>query len=61
MIKNRLFDVFTKKFEDGSSKVSYAYRLIFQSYERTLSDEEINLIMQKITDKLNAKEGWQVR
>lgn len=61
MIKNRLFDVFTKKFEDGSSKTSYAYRLIFQSYEKTLSDEEINLIMQKITDKMNSNSGWQVR
>jgi len=61
MIKNRLFDVFTKKLEDGSTKTSYAYRLIFQSYEKTLSDEEINAIMKKITDNLNAKSGWQVR
>ena len=61
MIKNRLFDVFTKKFEDGSSKTSYAYRLIFQSYERTLIDDEVNSIMQKITDNMNANNGWQVR
>ena len=61
MVKNKLFDVFTKKFEDGSSKTSYAYRLIFQSYEKTLSDEEINIIMQKITDKMNSNIGWQVR
>ena len=61
MIKNRLFDVFTKKFPDGSSKTSYAYRLIFQSYERTLSDDEVNAIMEKITKKMNANAGWQVR
>jgi phenylalanyl-tRNA synthetase beta subunit len=61
MIINRLFDVFNKKMDDGSIKISYAYRLIFQSYERTLSDNEINIIMQKITDKLNSKSGWQVR
>jgi phenylalanyl-tRNA synthetase beta subunit len=61
MIKNRLFDVFNKKFEDGSIKTSYAYRLIFQSYERTLSDDEVNAIMQKITYKLNSNSGWQVR
>ncbi|MFA5935100.1 MAG: phenylalanine--tRNA ligase beta subunit-related protein [Candidatus Paceibacterota bacterium] len=61
MIKNRLFDVFTKKFPDGISKTSYAYRLIFQSHEKTLSDEEINVIMQKITDKMNTNIGWQVR
>lgn len=61
MVKNRLFDVFTKKFPDGSSKISYAYRLIFQSYERTLSDDEVNAIMEKITKKMNANAGWQVR
>jgi len=61
MMKSRLFDVFTKKLDDGSSKTSYAYRLIFQSYEKTLSDEEVNVIMQKITDKMNANNGWQVR
>ena len=61
MVKNRLFDVFTKKFPDGISKTSYAYRLIFQSYEKTLSDEEINVIMQKITDRMNGNVGWQVR
>ncbi|MCX6717221.1 MAG: phenylalanine--tRNA ligase beta subunit-related protein [Candidatus Taylorbacteria bacterium] len=61
VIKNNLFDVFNKKMEDGSIKISYAYRLIFQSYERTLSDNEVNTIMQKITDKLNSKLGWQVR
>jgi phenylalanyl-tRNA synthetase beta subunit len=61
MIKNRLFDVFTKTLEDGTKKTSYAYRIIFQSYEKTLSDDEVNAIMQKITDKMNAKKDWQVR
>ncbi len=61
MIKNRLFDVFTKKFPDGSAKISYAFRLIFQSFERTLSDEEVNAIMKKIADKMNKNSGWQVR
>ena len=61
MIKSRLFDVFTKALPDGTKKVSYAYRLIFQSYTKTLSDEEVNKIMVKITEKMNAKSGWQVR
>ncbi len=61
MLKNRLFDVFTKSFEDGSKKTSYAYRIIFQSYEKTLSDEEVNAVMEKITNKMNANKGWQVR
>ncbi len=50
-----LFDEFKK---DG--KVSYAFRLVFQSYERTLTDEEINKIMEKIAEKVKTK-GWQVR
>ncbi|MGB8815622.1 MAG: phenylalanine--tRNA ligase beta subunit-related protein [Minisyncoccia bacterium] len=61
LVKNYLFDVFTKKFEDGSSKTSFAYRLVFQSMEKTLSDDEINIVMTKITEKLNANKGWQVR
>ncbi len=61
VIKSRLFDVFTKAFPDGAKKVSYAYRLIFQSYERTLTDDEVNAIMTKITEKMNKKTGWQVR
>ena len=51
-----LFDEFKK---DG--KISYAFRLVFQSYDRTLTDAEVNEIMEKITDKIKAKEGWQVR
>jgi len=61
MIKNRLFDEFVKTFPDGRNMVSYAYRLIFQSYDRTLTDDEVNAIMTKITEKMNKKAGWQVR
>jgi phenylalanyl-tRNA synthetase beta subunit len=61
LLKTRLFDVFTKTFPDGTKKTSYAYRLIFQSFERTLTDEEVNAIMEKVTNLLNAEEGWQVR
>ena len=51
-----LFDTFTK---DG--KTSYAYRLVFQSYEKTLSDNEVNAIMEKISQEISKKNGWQVR
>ena len=50
-----LFDEFKK---DG--KVSYAFRLVFQSYEKTLTDAEVNKVMNKITEKIKTK-GWQVR
>jgi phenylalanyl-tRNA synthetase beta subunit len=51
----KLFDSFTK---DG--KTSFAYHLVFQSYEKTLTDQEINSIMEKITEKIISL-GWQVR
>lgn len=50
-----LFDVFKK---DG--KISYAYRLVFQSQDRTLTDDETNAIMNEIYAELG-KRGWQVR
>ncbi len=51
-----LFDVFKKE-----GRVSYAFRLVFQSSEKTLSDEEINTVMENVTAALNDKDGWQVR
>jgi phenylalanyl-tRNA synthetase beta chain len=51
----KLFDKFTKE-----GKTSYAFKLVFQSYDKTLSDEEINGIMQDIY-KAAEKSGWQVR
>ena len=53
--KPYLFDSFSK---DG--KTSYAYRLVFQSYDKTLTDEEINPIMERINSRILSL-GWQVR
>ncbi|TRZ53582.1 phenylalanine--tRNA ligase subunit beta [bacterium] len=61
LLQTKLFDVFEKTFEDGSKKTSYAFRLVFQSQEKTLSDEEVNVIMENVTIALNEKEGWKVR
>ena len=61
LVNKKLFDVFVKKFPDGTSKTSFAFRLVFQSQEKTLSDEEINKIMEKVSKSLNGNEGWQVR
>jgi phenylalanyl-tRNA synthetase beta subunit len=60
MVRRDLFDVFTKKFEGGEEKTSYAFHIVFQSHERTLVEDEVNAIMQKVSDALTAK-GWQVR
>jgi len=56
LVQKRLFDKFEK-----NEKVSYAFNLVFQSQERTLTDSEINEVMEKITAALNSKNDWQVR
>lgn len=55
LVRLSLFDTFAK---DG--RVSYAFRLIFQSFERTLTSEEVDAIMGKITEEMQAK-GFEVR
>ncbi|OGZ12363.1 MAG: hypothetical protein A3D67_00045 [Candidatus Lloydbacteria bacterium RIFCSPHIGHO2_02_FULL_51_22] len=56
LVSVRLFDEFRK---DG--KISYAFRLVFQSHEKTLSDNEVNEIMVRITGNLNTRNGFSVR
>ena len=49
------FDIFKK-----DDKTSYAYRFVFQSYEKTLTEEETKEIMNKIREKLSGL-GFEVR
>lgn len=49
------FDHFEKE-----GRVSYAFRLVFQAMDRTLTDEEVSGIMGKITEALSAKD-YEVR
>ncbi len=57
-----LFDRFEKKNKETGEleKVSFGYRLVFQSFERTLTEAEIEPIMQEVYDALKA-EGLEVR
>ncbi len=55
LARHSLFDTFEK---DG--KVSYAFRMVFQSMERTLTDDEVNKIMTAIYAALKGP-GWEVR
>lgn len=50
------FDSFTK---DG--RTSLAFRLVFESLERTLTDELVNTHMNKVTVALNGVSGYEVR
>lgn len=50
-----LFDKFKKE-----NKISYAYRFVFQSKERTLRDDEVEEIMQNIYKNLS-EAGFEIR
>ena len=54
-----IFDEFEKEI-DGVRKKSLAFRIIFQSMERTLEDMEANDAMDVIYAKVKEK-GWEVR
>jgi phenylalanyl-tRNA synthetase beta subunit len=52
----RLVDSFEK---DG--RLSLAYRLVFQSNDRTLTDEELQPITDAIYKKLSEQDGFEIR
>lgn len=56
LVRSTKFDEFEK---DG--RMSYAYHLVFQSNDRTLTDIEINTVMAEITEKLHKNDGFEVR
>ncbi len=55
LVRIDLFDTFQK-----GEKTSLAYRLVFQSMDKTLTDEEINQIMIQISNKM-AQQGFEIR
>lgn len=54
-VRVTLFDRFEKE-----GRVSYAYRLVFQSKEKTLTDEEINAVMDGVYSAVSDR-GYEVR
>ncbi len=54
-VRTTLVDVFTKE-----GRTSYAFRLVFQSHEKTLTDAEVNGVMEKVYAVV-AERGWEVR
>lgn len=55
LVRYSLFDTFRKE-----GKVSYAFRMVFQSMEKTLTDDEANSVMEKVYGEMK-KKGWEVR
>ena len=58
LVDTDLFDIYEIPDED---RKSFAFHLVFQSQEKTLSEEEINKLMNKIMDALDANVEWEVR
>ena len=56
LVRIDLFDRFEK---DG--RTSYAFRLVFESMDRTLADTDLDPAMGRVTERLNANDGWEVR
>jgi phenylalanyl-tRNA synthetase beta subunit len=54
------FSQFDKFHKEGEERISYGYRLVFQSFERTLTDDEVNAVMEKVT-KACTEAGFEVR
>lgn len=52
----RLFDQFEKE-----GRKSYAFRIVFQSPERTLTDDEVAAQMATITAAFASRAGWEIR
>jgi len=55
LVRSEKFDEFAK-----GERVSYAFRLIFQSFDRTLVDEDANARMESVYAAVKEK-GWEVR
>ena len=55
LVRDDMFDEYKK---DG--RVSYAFHLVFQSDQKTLTDREVGDVMKHIEDDMK-KRGWEVR
>ena len=55
-----LFDIYEGE-ELPQGKKNFAFHIIFQAEDRTLSAKEIDEVQNKIIKALELKPGWQVR
>ncbi len=56
LVDTDLFDIY-----ENEERKSLAFHLIFQSPEKTLIDEEVNVVMQKVFEAVEANPDWEVR
>jgi phenylalanyl-tRNA synthetase beta chain len=55
VVRTELFDTFEK-----GERTSLAFRIVFQSFEKTLTDDEVNTTMKSVTTALQEK-GFEIR
>lgn len=60
LIDSDLFDYYEGD-TIGAERRSLAFHLVFQSHDRTLTDEEVDRMMQRIENALTELEGWEIR
>ena len=60
LIDTDLFDIY-KGDELGANRKNLAFHLIFQSSEKTLSDKEVNVLIDKIIKAIEGNSDWEVR
>jgi len=57
----KLLDKYADEKKFGKDKVSYTFRIIFRSLERTLTNEEINILHEKISEKTEITFNAEIR
>ena len=57
----RLLDKYENDEKFGSDKMSYTYRIVYRSNERTLTTEEIDPIQQRVYDETQKQFSAEVR
>lgn len=57
----KLLDEYENEEKFGKDKKSYTFRIVYRSFERTLTNEEINKIQEKIREKTKANLGAVLR
>jgi phenylalanyl-tRNA synthetase alpha chain len=57
----KLSDKYENDEKFGSDRISYTFRIVYRSPERTLTNEEVNLIQEKIIEETKKELGAEIR
>ena len=60
LVSMNLFDVYSDE-KIGQDKISYAISFILRDDEKTLTDKQIDAVMEKLMNVFESKSGAQIR